>query len=299
MRREDIVPAPAYEAQSDGFARAALIDRSTGSVHMGLGLCALDDGQVDLHVHSFEESFYVLEGAPVLYLDGHGVTLLPRRCGVVPVGVQHAWRAEGGRATWIDMMSPQPRRPGEGQADTFFLGPAPSSAPSELDVRDPRNREPVPARGLADGSRRAEEGCAAGAADRLGEHGDGAARLQRDRGEDARRPAARRASAHDVHGRIPRDRSGAAARPPLRGVVLHARGRGRRGRGRRALHASPRRRLLDGRRLHPRLLQHARQSHPLARDVGAGTARPPLVPLQPRLGVPRDPAGGRRRDEAT
>ena len=139
MRREDIVPARAYEAQSDGFARAALIDRSTGSVHMGLGLCALDDGQVDLHVHSFEESFYVLEGAPVLYLDGHGVTLLPAACGVVPVGVQHAWRADG-RATWIDMMSPQPRNPGEGQADTFFLGPAPSSAPSELDVRDPRSR---------------------------------------------------------------------------------------------------------------------------------------------------------------
>ncbi len=140
MRREDIVSAPAYGSQSEGFERAALIDRSTGSVHMGLGLCALDDGHVDLHVHSFEESFYVLEGAPALYLEGRGVTLLPGACGVVPVGVPHAWRAEGGRATWIDMASPQPRRPGEGPADTFFLGPPPSSAPSALDVRDPRNR---------------------------------------------------------------------------------------------------------------------------------------------------------------
>ena len=94
MRREDIVAAPAYGSQSEGFERAALIDRSTGSVHMGLGLCALDDGHVDLHVHSFEESFYVLEGAPALYLEGRGVTLLPGACGVVPVGVPHAWRAE-------------------------------------------------------------------------------------------------------------------------------------------------------------------------------------------------------------
>ena len=59
---------------------------------------------------------------------------------MVPVGVPHAWRADGGRANWIDMAAPQPRRPGEGPADTFFLGPAPSAAPSPLDVRDPRNR---------------------------------------------------------------------------------------------------------------------------------------------------------------
>jgi quercetin dioxygenase-like cupin family protein len=139
-RREEIVLAPEYEATSEAFVRAALIDRSTGSVHMGLGLSALEDGYVETHIHSFEESFYVLEGTPTLYLDGRGVTLLPGACGVVPVGVPHAWRAEDGRASWIDMMAPQPRIRGEGQPDTFFSGAAPSSLPSELDVRDPRNR---------------------------------------------------------------------------------------------------------------------------------------------------------------
>jgi quercetin dioxygenase-like cupin family protein len=139
-RREDIVLAPEHEGRSESFERAALIDRSTGSVHMGLGLCGLEDGHVDEHVHSFEESFYVLEGAPVLYLDGRGVTLLPGACGVVPVGVPHAWRAEEGRAIWIDMMAPQPRSRGEGQPDTYFLGAVPSSSPAPLDVRDPRNR---------------------------------------------------------------------------------------------------------------------------------------------------------------
>ena len=94
--REEIVPAREYEAQSEGFERASLVDGSTGSVHMGLGLCRLEDGHVETHVHSFEESFYVLEGTPSLYLDGRGVTLLPGACGVVPVGVPHAWRADDG-----------------------------------------------------------------------------------------------------------------------------------------------------------------------------------------------------------
>jgi mannose-6-phosphate isomerase-like protein (cupin superfamily) len=139
MRREDIVLTPEYESRSDGFERAALIDGSTGSVHMGLGLSALEDGHIDVHVHSFEESFYVLDGSPVLYLDGRGVTLLPGACGVVPVGVPHAWRGDN-RAVWIDMASPQPRPPGQGQPDTYFLGPAPTTPAAPLDVRDPRNR---------------------------------------------------------------------------------------------------------------------------------------------------------------
>ena len=37
---------------------------------MGLTLCSLVDGPLDTHIHSYEESLYVLEGQPVLYLDG-------------------------------------------------------------------------------------------------------------------------------------------------------------------------------------------------------------------------------------
>ncbi len=137
-RREATEFAPEYESSSEGFERAVLVDGSTGSVHMGLGLCRLEDGHVEGHVHSFEESFYVLEGEPTLYLEGRGVVLLPGACGVVPVGVPHAWRVDDGRATWIDMAAPQPRR--SGPPDTFFFGGVPSSAPAPLDVRDPRNR---------------------------------------------------------------------------------------------------------------------------------------------------------------
>lgn len=139
-RHETISLSPEQESRSRGFARCALVDADAGSVHMGLGLSRLEDGFVDTHIHSFEESFYILEGEPVLYLDGHGVALSRGACGVVPVGTPHAWRTDGGAAIWVDMMSPQPRRPDEAPADTFFLARAPAGDPAPLDVRDPRNR---------------------------------------------------------------------------------------------------------------------------------------------------------------
>ena len=107
---------------------------------MGLGLCRLETGgSIDLHVHSVEESFYALEGRPTLILDGAGYRLEPGACGVVPVGVAHAWVGGSETATWIDMAAPQPR--GEGAPpDTFFLGPPPDCVPTDLDVRDPRSR---------------------------------------------------------------------------------------------------------------------------------------------------------------
>ena len=124
--------------RSVGLRRVELVGSHSGSVHMGLGLAELEDGQVDLHVHSHEEGFYVLDGEPVLYLDGRGVRLRPGACGVIPVGVEHAWRSSG-LARWIDMRSPRPRD-GDQPADSFVLGPTPESEPGELDIRDPRNR---------------------------------------------------------------------------------------------------------------------------------------------------------------
>jgi quercetin dioxygenase-like cupin family protein len=92
-------------------------------------------------LHSFEESFYVLEGSPALVLDGRGYLLRPGACGVVPVGVRHAWVGHGDAARWIDMCSPQPRVDARGGQDTFFVGPAPTGLEATpLDVRDPRSR---------------------------------------------------------------------------------------------------------------------------------------------------------------
>jgi quercetin dioxygenase-like cupin family protein len=142
LRAEEIRPQPAYAGASRGFARCPLVDAAAGSVHMGVGLCELEpNGSVDEHLHSFEESFYVREGSPVLVVGGRGHRLLPGACGVVPVGVQHAWLAgEDGAARWIDMYAPQPRPDDAAAPDTFFLGPAAAVDAVPLDVRDPRTR---------------------------------------------------------------------------------------------------------------------------------------------------------------
>ncbi|HKP19468.1 MAG TPA: cupin domain-containing protein [Gaiellaceae bacterium] len=143
LRADEMHLLPAYANASDGFARCSLVDRAAGSVHMGVGLCSLDaDGSVDPHLHSFEESFYVLEGSPALVLDGRAHLLQPGACGVVPVGVRHAWVGPaGGTARWIDMYAPQPRVDGAGGTDTFFVGTASDAGePAPLDVRDPRTR---------------------------------------------------------------------------------------------------------------------------------------------------------------
>jgi mannose-6-phosphate isomerase-like protein (cupin superfamily) len=119
-----------------GCRRATLVE---GAVHHSLDLCSLDAGaSVDRHLHSFEESFYVLSGEPVVELGGHAVRLAPGSGGLVPVAVEHSWRSDG-PATWIEMAAPR-RRGDDEPADTFLVGPAAGGDPAGLDVRDPRSR---------------------------------------------------------------------------------------------------------------------------------------------------------------
>ncbi len=138
IRREDVKLEPALPERSAGLTRAVLIGGHTGSTHTGLTLVELNDGHVDCHLHSFETTFYVMSGEPVLYFEDIAVRLKEGACGVIPVGARHAWRADE-TARWIEMASPRPRGPAE-PPDTFFIGPAPDTAPVPLDVRDPRNR---------------------------------------------------------------------------------------------------------------------------------------------------------------
>ena len=135
VRREDIELADALPGRSNGLTTCRLVGGTLGSTHMALTLVALVDGHVDAHLHSYETSFYVLEGKPILYLEGRGVRLEPGACGAIPVGAPHAFRSSG-NALWIEMASPRPRVDG---SDTFFLGPAPDGDAIPLDARDPRN----------------------------------------------------------------------------------------------------------------------------------------------------------------
>ncbi len=138
IRREDVTLEPGLPGHSSGLARATLIGGHTGSTHTGLTLVELTDGHVDSHLHSFETTFYVLSGEPVLYLEESAVRLREGACGVIPVGARHAWRVDG-TARWLEMASPRPRGPAE-PPDTFFVDVAPDTTPVPLDVRDPRNR---------------------------------------------------------------------------------------------------------------------------------------------------------------
>jgi len=136
VRREDVELAPALPGHSSGLTSCRLVGGALGATHMALTLVSLADGHVDEHLHSFETSFYVLEGEPALYLDGRGIALQSGACGAIPVGVPHAFRSAG-EALWIEMAAPRPRLDG---SDTFFLGPPPDGEAQPLDVRDPRNR---------------------------------------------------------------------------------------------------------------------------------------------------------------
>jgi quercetin dioxygenase-like cupin family protein len=136
VRREVVELADALPGHAAGLKTCRLVDGSLGSTHMAMTLVSLSSGHVDTHVHSFETGFYVLDGPPVLYLDGHAVQLRPGACGVIPVGAPHAFRADS-EARWLEMAAPRPR---SDRSDTFFLGPTPETAPEPLNVRDPRNR---------------------------------------------------------------------------------------------------------------------------------------------------------------
>jgi mannose-6-phosphate isomerase-like protein (cupin superfamily) len=110
-----------YIEHSTSFRRATYVDRAMGSVHMGTGVCFLDPGgAVQSHLHSFEESFYILEGNICLEIDKEAHMLGPGNFGLIPTGVPHAWKNPGSStARWLEMQAPQPR-PVEYGMDTFF-----------------------------------------------------------------------------------------------------------------------------------------------------------------------------------
>jgi quercetin dioxygenase-like cupin family protein len=135
-----LVAPEVYAGHHQGFGRWAVVGEATGAAHTGFGRCALEPGgRLDAHVHSFEESVFVLSGELVLDTTEGSVRLGPGDYGLVPVGMAHAARNPGPEpARWADMCAPQPRaRFGD---DTFFVPPLAAGDPVAGDVRDPRTR---------------------------------------------------------------------------------------------------------------------------------------------------------------
>ncbi len=131
----------AFVGHSTGYRRWSVVDHTTpGAVHTGFGINHLSPGgSIDQHLHSFEESFYVLEGTVVIETSEGPVRLIAGDYGVVPVGSPHRWRnGSETEARWTDMLAPQPR-PGFDD-DTFFVTAGADGAPLDVDPRDPRFR---------------------------------------------------------------------------------------------------------------------------------------------------------------
>jgi quercetin dioxygenase-like cupin family protein len=130
-----------FEGRSTGLQRWSMIDHETpGAVHTGFGVSELDaGGEIAAHLHSFEESFFILDGVVVLDTPEASVELHPGDYGLVPLGVPHSWRNIGDqKASWADLFAPQPR-PWLG-SDTYFVPAVPAGDPTQVDPRDPRTR---------------------------------------------------------------------------------------------------------------------------------------------------------------
>jgi quercetin dioxygenase-like cupin family protein len=97
-------------------------------------------GSVHPHLHSFEESFFVLAGEPVLRTGTDALELEPGEGGLIPVGAGHSWEAPGGEARWIEMHAPGARNRAECRADSFPVAAQHSGPPLRFDPRDPRRR---------------------------------------------------------------------------------------------------------------------------------------------------------------
>jgi quercetin dioxygenase-like cupin family protein len=131
---------PAFEGHATGLRRWTVVDEAAGAVHTGFGVGELDaGGRVDWHVHSYEESLYLLEGTLVLRTSEAAVRLVPGDYGLIPIGQPHALANDGeAPARWAAMSAPVPRAAHGG--DTYFVPPLPETEPVVVDVRDPRTR---------------------------------------------------------------------------------------------------------------------------------------------------------------
>jgi mannose-6-phosphate isomerase-like protein (cupin superfamily) len=130
-----------YRNHSSSFRRATYVDHAMGSVHMGTGICYLDpSGAVAVHLHSFEETFYVLEGNLIVQVGDNAFTVGPGNFGLIATGTPHSFRNGGDRtARWLEMQAPQPRPLDYGR-DTFFPGGEAPSTGDEPDFADEATR---------------------------------------------------------------------------------------------------------------------------------------------------------------
>jgi quercetin dioxygenase-like cupin family protein len=125
-----------------GLARRTLVGPAQGAVHTEVAAGVLHPGGwVQRHVHSFEESLYVLAGELLFEVDGHAHRLRAGDFALVPIGTWHSLANAGPEPVrWLSLNSPQRLPPDAGRRDTFF-------EPGVLDVAAVDGRAARPAFG--------------------------------------------------------------------------------------------------------------------------------------------------------
>ena len=151
---ELVAPTTGWSAGATGYRRYTAVGEDDHAVHTGFVISELDPGgSIPWHVHSFEESFYLLTGTAVIDTGEGSFRLSEGGYGVVPIAMSHRWRNESQLPVrWAEMQAPGPR---SAYQDDTFVVPGPTYAESastgavlslskgsarDIDVRDPRNR---------------------------------------------------------------------------------------------------------------------------------------------------------------
>src|SRR6185436_19536017 len=103
-----------YGQHSGGYARYSLVDRTVGSVHMGVAIGRMaPEGEVACCVHAYEKGIYVLEGELEMKLGAESIRLEADDYALVSFATPHALRNTGrAEVRWFEMNAPQPRLPG-------------------------------------------------------------------------------------------------------------------------------------------------------------------------------------------
>ncbi len=282
-----------------GFTRVGGGRRGTpAAVHTGFGLCALDPGGTVAAARA------LVRGVRSTSSTGRWSCgpRRGRRCcvpgdyGLLPVG----WHTAGATGDGTGALGRHARAAAPGPVRRRHLRRAPfptgDATPVPVDVRDPRNRPFGHIDAVQHGRRQADPGPARG----VGEHAHGAARLQRHHRQDDGRLRPRR--------RADRRCSWCSTRPTASPGRTTTRSRRRtcflEGEAEATFDGSayrlgPGRRGVRRGRLRARLPQRRRRAAALAGDPGAAAARPPLVPVRPRLGLPERHGDDLMPDTAT
>lgn len=129
-----------FSNRSKGYTIDSVVDESGGAVQMGFRVASLEPGgQVDSHVHSFEESIYVIDGSLTVDIPEGGFELVNGDYGLLPVGLTHAFRnTSNTTVAFAEMKAPLPRE--RFGFDTQFPRPLTTGPAARIDVRDPRTR---------------------------------------------------------------------------------------------------------------------------------------------------------------